>query len=207
MSLYNLENRIRDARPSLAIHCFVTAVLWSILHLSYTSESIVGLGYQILMKFPPPTLLAGSALALNRNPCSGWYYSISCVRMHIEPVKNSWINFLKYLNRSFQKYYFKKTCRIAECVTDQLNTSIKLRSKPQSAKENIFSTVGKNQKTGENIAKPCSTYSEIDRQKEGHGSERTTVTTEKPKHIIVKMDSATLKQVRNQWCYLFHMWS
>jgi len=33
MILYNSENRIRNTRPSV-IHCFVTEVLWSILHLS-----------------------------------------------------------------------------------------------------------------------------------------------------------------------------
>ena len=38
MILYNLENRIRDIRP-FAVFCFVTAVLWSIHHLSYQARS------------------------------------------------------------------------------------------------------------------------------------------------------------------------
>ena len=45
------------------IHCFVTAVLWSILHLSYSSEAIMRLDFEILLKLSPPTLLAGSAPA------------------------------------------------------------------------------------------------------------------------------------------------
>ena len=86
----------------------------------------------------------------------------------------------------------KKT--YAECVLEQPDTSIKSPSKPQSARDHIFSTVGKKQKTGENTAKPCSTSSEIDRQKEEeHDSEQTTITTKKPKHRLGKRDSDTLK--------------
>ena len=44
-----------------AVHCFVTAVLWNIIHLSYISEPVMGLDHQILQKSPPLILLAGSA--------------------------------------------------------------------------------------------------------------------------------------------------
>jgi len=37
MILHNSANTIRDIRP-FCHRCFVTAVLWSILHLSYSSE-------------------------------------------------------------------------------------------------------------------------------------------------------------------------
>jgi len=46
-------------RPHL--HCFFTAVLFSILHLSYSSEAVMWLNYDILLKAPPLTLLPGSA--------------------------------------------------------------------------------------------------------------------------------------------------
>ena len=44
ITLYDSENSIRDIRP-FSIHCFVTTVLWSILHLSYSSELIMRLVY------------------------------------------------------------------------------------------------------------------------------------------------------------------
>jgi len=40
MILYNSENRIRDLRPFCPPLVF-TAVLWSVLHLSYSSEPVV----------------------------------------------------------------------------------------------------------------------------------------------------------------------
>jgi len=43
-------------------HRFVTKVLWSRLHLSYSGELAMRLAYQILLKSSPLTLLAGSAL-------------------------------------------------------------------------------------------------------------------------------------------------
>ena len=46
------------------IHCVVTAVLWSTLHSFYSSEAVARLDYQILLKSPPLTLLAGSAPGL-----------------------------------------------------------------------------------------------------------------------------------------------
>ena len=43
---YNSENSIRDTRPFF-VHCFVTAVLWSIRHPSYISEAVARFGCQI----------------------------------------------------------------------------------------------------------------------------------------------------------------
>ena len=43
------------------VHCFVTAVLWSMLHLSYKSEAVMRLDCQILLKSSPLHILAGSA--------------------------------------------------------------------------------------------------------------------------------------------------
>jgi len=59
MILHNLENSICDLRP-FCFHCFVTAVLWSILHLSYSSEPVMRINCQIL------NLLAGSATGPGR---------------------------------------------------------------------------------------------------------------------------------------------
>ena len=52
MILYNSENNIRDIRLFCRMLSFVTAVLWS-----------MSLNYQLLLKSPPLTLLAGSAPA------------------------------------------------------------------------------------------------------------------------------------------------
>jgi len=46
------------------IHCVVTIVLWSTLHPFHSSEAVVRLDYQILLKSSPLTLLAGSAPGL-----------------------------------------------------------------------------------------------------------------------------------------------
>jgi len=43
-----------------SVHCFVT-VSWSILHPSYSSEAVMRLDYQKLLKSSPLTLLAGTA--------------------------------------------------------------------------------------------------------------------------------------------------
>jgi len=59
--LHNSENIIRDVEPSCR-PLFCTAVFLSILYLSYRSETVVRLDYQILLKWPPLNLLAGSAL-------------------------------------------------------------------------------------------------------------------------------------------------
>jgi len=40
-------------------------VLWSKLHFSYIIEAVMRLDYQILLKSPPITLLAGSAHAFS----------------------------------------------------------------------------------------------------------------------------------------------
>jgi len=61
------------------------------------------------------------------------------------------------------------------------------------AKAHIFSTAGKKQQTGANIAKPCSTSNGMDSQKKEHDSEWTTVITKKTKHRIGKGGSGTLK--------------
>jgi len=52
MILNNSENSIRDLRP-LSVHCFVIAVLWSILHLSYSSEPVMRLDCGISLRSPP----------------------------------------------------------------------------------------------------------------------------------------------------------
>jgi len=51
MILYNSENNIRDVRLFVVrcLNCFVTAVLQSILHLSYSSEAVMRLDCQILL--------------------------------------------------------------------------------------------------------------------------------------------------------------
>jgi len=41
------------------VHCFATPVLCSMLHPSYSSEAVVRLDYQLLLKSPPLTSLAG----------------------------------------------------------------------------------------------------------------------------------------------------
>jgi len=51
----------------------------------------------------------------------------------------------------------------------------------------------KNQQTGANTAKPCSTFNEMDRQKKEYYSEWTTVITKKTKHRIGKGDNGILK--------------
>jgi len=65
MILYNSENNILDVRLFVVhcLNCFVTTVLQSILHLSYSSIAVMRLDCQILLKLPPPPLnfLAGSA--------------------------------------------------------------------------------------------------------------------------------------------------
>jgi len=53
MTFYNSENNIRDIRPFCRTLSFVTAVLWSMLHLCYCSEAVMSLD-------SPLTLLAGS---------------------------------------------------------------------------------------------------------------------------------------------------
>jgi len=40
-------------RVQVFVHCFVTVVLWSILHLSYSNEPAMRLDYQILLKSLP----------------------------------------------------------------------------------------------------------------------------------------------------------
>ena len=52
MILYNSENSIRDVRP-VCRPFFVTAVLWGILHLPYSSKRILSLDCRILLNSPP----------------------------------------------------------------------------------------------------------------------------------------------------------
>jgi len=55
MILYNSENSICDIKPfSRPLFFLVTAVLWSIPHLSCSSEAVMRLDYQILLKSSPP---------------------------------------------------------------------------------------------------------------------------------------------------------
>ena len=65
----------------------------------------------------------------------------------------------------------------------------------------------KKQQTGANTAKPCSTSSGMDSQKNEHDSEWTTASAKKTKHRIGKGTVAFWKQLRNQWYYLFHVWT
>jgi len=51
-------------KGDFVVHCLVAAVLWSIFHPSCSSEAVMRLDYQILLKSPPLTLLAGSATAV-----------------------------------------------------------------------------------------------------------------------------------------------
>ena len=61
MILYNSENNILDVRLFVVhcLNCFVTTVLQSILHLSYSSIAVMRLDCQILLKLPPPLKLPG----------------------------------------------------------------------------------------------------------------------------------------------------
>ena len=59
MILYNSENSIRDIRPFCS-QLLCHSSLWDLLHLSYSREPVMTLDYQILLKSPPLTLLAGS---------------------------------------------------------------------------------------------------------------------------------------------------
>jgi len=63
MILFKSENSIRNIRPFCRpMFCHSSVVnLWSILHLSYSSERIMWLDCQILLKSPPLKLLAGPA--------------------------------------------------------------------------------------------------------------------------------------------------
>jgi len=67
--LHNLENSIRDKRPFCRLLFCYSIVKQHILHLSYSSEPVMRLDYQILLKSPPPTLLAGSAPGRS-SPCN-----------------------------------------------------------------------------------------------------------------------------------------
>jgi len=60
MILYNSENNIRDVKP-FCRPLFCHSNVWSILHLSYSSEAVVRLDHQRLLKSPPLATLAGSA--------------------------------------------------------------------------------------------------------------------------------------------------
>jgi len=54
----------------------------------------------------------------------------------------------------------------------------------------MFLTAEKNDKTGADTAKPCITSSGVDiRKKEENDVDWTPVTTKKPRHRIVKLDS------------------
>jgi len=72
MILYNSENSIHDIRPYFAVRCFVTAVLWSMVHLSCSSQPVM----RLLLKSPPLNLLAGSALALKINGTE-WFPNVT----------------------------------------------------------------------------------------------------------------------------------
>ena len=61
MILYYSEKSVRAIRPFCRPY-FVTAVLWTILHLSCSSEPVMRLDYQILQKSTPLTLLTGPPL-------------------------------------------------------------------------------------------------------------------------------------------------
>jgi len=58
--LYDSEYNIRHTMP-FCRHCFVTAVLRSILHLSHSSKAVMRIDSQTLLKSLPLTLLAGPA--------------------------------------------------------------------------------------------------------------------------------------------------
>jgi len=52
MTVYNSEDSIRDVRPFCS-HCFVRAMLSSLFHLFYSSDPVMRLEFQILLKSPP----------------------------------------------------------------------------------------------------------------------------------------------------------
>ena len=56
MILYNSENSIRDIRPFCRPLICHNSVMCSLLHLSYSSEPVKRLDYQILLKLTPPNL-------------------------------------------------------------------------------------------------------------------------------------------------------
>ena len=51
-TVYNSEDSIRDVRPFCS-HCFVRAMLSSLLLLFYSSDPVMRLEFQILLKSPP----------------------------------------------------------------------------------------------------------------------------------------------------------
>jgi len=62
MIFYNSENNIRDRRPFCRpMFCHSSVVKYIILYPSCSSEAVMRLDYQILLKPPPLTLLARSA--------------------------------------------------------------------------------------------------------------------------------------------------
>ena len=56
MILYNSESNIRDTWPFCPTLSFLTAVLWNMLQPSCSSEAVISLDYQLLLKSPPPNL-------------------------------------------------------------------------------------------------------------------------------------------------------
>ena len=68
MILYNSENSIRDIKSfSRPLFCRSSVVKYSLLHLSYSSEPVMRLDYEILLKSPHPfndhrSQLIGSSL-------------------------------------------------------------------------------------------------------------------------------------------------
>jgi len=63
--LYNSENNIHDIKPFCCpLFCHSSVVKYSLFHLSYSMEAVMRLEFQILLIFPPITLLARSAPAI-----------------------------------------------------------------------------------------------------------------------------------------------
>ena len=67
-------------KAHLDVHCFVTVVLWSILHVSYGSELVMRRDCKTLLKSPPVNVPAGSAPALK---WIIWSIAGTCQRSHL----------------------------------------------------------------------------------------------------------------------------
>jgi len=66
MILYNSENSIRDIRQFCRpMFCHNNVVKYRLLRLSFSSERVMRLDYQILLKSPTLKLLAGSTPVCN----------------------------------------------------------------------------------------------------------------------------------------------
>ena len=86
-------------RESILPTPMITAVLLSILHSFHSSEAVMRLDYQILLKSPPLTLLAGSALhADNAKLNENFWWKAQTAKLYFRK-QNTKENLLCYLKK------------------------------------------------------------------------------------------------------------